>query len=313
VPLLGNKRVQNLKPADINKFIEDVATGKSATIEKTNKKRGKSIVRGGLGTTARTVGLLGGILTYAMGQGFIERNPVHGIRKPADGVKKRRLSDDEYRLLGQILQENAADEQFKTTVQIIRYLALTACRRGEAIHLKGSEVDVDASCLRLVDSKEGASVRPVGLPVLDLLAPLVADEDQGFVFKGTVEGKPLIGFPRLCKKLFKDTALADVTPHVLRHSFSSIANDLGFTEATIGALMGHSRGTVTARYIHTVDSLLVMAADTVAGHIQGLLDGKKFRRTTYALDRASREAALARLLEQAVVAEANETEQRMAA
>jgi integrase len=313
VPLLGNKRVQSLKPADINKFIEDVATGKSATIEKTSKKRGKSIVRGGLGTAARTVGLLGGILTYAVGQGVIERNPAHGIRKPADGVKKRRLSDDEYRLLGQILQEKAADEQFKTTVQIIRYLALTACRRGEAIHLKGSEVDVDASCLRLVDSKEGASVRPVGLPAVDLLAPLVADESQGFVFKGTVEGKPLIGFPKLWKKLFKDTALAGVTPHVLRHSFSSIANDLGFTEATIGALMGHSRGTVTGRYIHTVDSLLVMAADTVAGHIQGLLDGKKFRRTTYALDRASREAALARLLEQSVLAEADETEQRMAA
>jgi integrase len=313
VPLLGKKRVQSLKPTDINKFVEDVATGKSATVEKTNKKRGKSIVRGGLGTAARTVGLLGGILTYAVGQGLIERNPAHGIRKPADGVKKRRLSDDEYRLLGQILQERAADEQFKTTVQIIRYLALTACRRGEAIHLKVSEVDVDASCLRLVDSKEGASVRPLGLPALDLLAPLVAGEDQGFVFKGTVEGKSLIGFPRLWKKLFKDTGLASVTPHVLRHSFSSIANDLGFTEATIGALMGHSRSTVTGRYIHTVDSLLVMAADTAAGHIQGLLDGKKFRRTTYALDRASREAALVRLLEQAVVAEADKTEQRMAA
>jgi len=313
VPLLGNKRVQSLRPADINKFIEDVATGKSATIEKTSKKRGKCIVRGGLGTATRTVGLLGGILTYAVGQGVIERNPVHGIRKPADGVKKRRLTDDEYRLLGRILQETATDEQFKTTLQIIRYLALTACRRSEAIHLKRSEVDVDASCLRLVDSKEGASVRPVGLPVLDLLASLVADDGQGFVFKGTVEGKPLIGFPRLWKKLFKDTALSGVTPHVLRHSFSSIANDLGFTEATIGALMGHSRGTVTGRYIHTVDSLLVMAADTVAGHIQGLLDGKKFRRTTYALDRASREAALVRFLEQAIVAETNETDQRIAA
>jgi integrase len=267
VPLLGNKRVQSLKPADINKFIEDVATGKSATIEKTNKKRGKSVVKGGLGTAARTVGLLGGILTYAVDQGLIEKNPTHGIRKPADGVKKRRLSDGEYRLLGQILDVKAADEQFKTTVQIIRHLALTACRRGEAIHLKVSEIDVDASCLRLVDSKEGASVRPVGLPVLDLLAPLIADEVQGFVFKGTVEGKPLIGFPKLWKKLLKDSALADITPHVLRHSFSSIANDLGFTEATIGALMGHSRGTVTGRYIHTVDSLLVMAADSVAGAV----------------------------------------------
>lgn len=77
--------------------------------------------------------------------------------------------------------------------------------------------------------------------------------------------------------------------------------------------MGHSRGTVTGRYIHTVDSLLVMAADTVAGYIQGLLNGKKFQRTVYALDRASREAALLRLIEQAIVAEAKETQQRVAA
>jgi integrase len=159
VPLLGKKRVQSLKSADINRFLEDVASGKSATIEKTSKKRGKSIVKGGLGTAARTVGLLGGILTYAVDQGLIEKNPAHGIRKPADGVKKRRLSDDEYRLLGQILRENGADEQFQTTVQIIRHLALTACRRGEAIRLKRLEVDVDDSCQRLIDSKEGASVR----------------------------------------------------------------------------------------------------------------------------------------------------------
>ena len=313
MPLLGKKRVQTLKSTDINRFVEEVASGKTATIQKTGKKRGKSIVRGGLGTAARTVGLLSGILTYAVNQGVIEKNPAHGVRKPADGVKKRRLSDDEYRLLGKILQEKATDEQFETTVKIVRHLALTACRRGEAIHLKKSEVDVDSSCLRLNDSKEGASVRPVGLPVLNLLAPLLSEDNETFVFKGTVEAKALVGFPRLWKKLLKDTALADLTPHVLRHSFSSIANDLGFTEATIGALMGHSRGTVTGRYIHTVDSLLVMAADTVSGYIQGLLDGKKFRRTIYALDRASREAALVRLFEQSLAPEDNQAGQRMAA
>ena len=56
--------------------------------------------------------------------------------------------------------------------------------------------------------------------------------------------------------------------------------------------MGHSRGTVTGPYIDTVNSLLVMAADTLARYIQDLLNGKRFRRTTYALDRALREAAL---------------------
>ena len=154
--------------------------------------------------------------------------------------------------------------------------------------------------IRLIDSKEGKSVRAVGLPVLDLFEAVRIEQPDGFVFEGTVEGKPLVGFPRLWKKLVKDTALADITPHVLRHSFSSIANDLGFTEATIRALLGHSGDSVTSRYIHTVDALLVMAADTVAGFIGGLLDGKTFTRTSHALDRASREATLTRLFEQSV-------------
>jgi hypothetical protein len=42
-----------------------------------------------------------------------------------------------------------------------------------------------------------------------------------------------------------------------------------------------------------------MAADTVAGYIQGLLDGVTFKRNAYSLDRSSREAALARLFDEA--------------
>ena len=55
LPLLGSKRVSDLKAADINRFMADVASGKTSTIQKTRNKRGKSIVKGGLGTAARTV------------------------------------------------------------------------------------------------------------------------------------------------------------------------------------------------------------------------------------------------------------------
>ncbi len=104
----------------------------------------------------------------------------------------------------------------------------------------------------------------------------------------------------------KDTELSSITPHVLRHSFASIANDLGLTEVTIAALLGHSRGTITSRYIHTVDSALIMAADTVAGYIQGLLDGVEFKRNSYAFDRASRQAVLDRLFDQPKKGQTNE-------
>lgn len=143
-------------------------------------------------------------------------------------------------------------------------------------------------------------MRPIGLPVLEYLEAR-RDEEQSaedYVFPGWEDGTPFGSFPRQWTKLFKDIDLAGITPPVLRHSFASIANDLGFTEATIAALVGHSRGSVTSRYIHTVDTALIMAADSIAGYIQGLLDGVAFPHTFYALDRASRKTALAHFLGQ---------------
>jgi hypothetical protein len=92
------------------------------------------------------------------------------------------------------------------------------------------------------------------------------------------------------------TPLSDVTPHALRHSFASVGNDLGFTEVTIAALAGHAKGSVTSKFIHSLDTVLIMAADTVAGYIEGLQDGKEFKQTAYALDRDSRKAPLAGFL-----------------
>jgi hypothetical protein len=69
-------------------------------------------------------------------------------------------------------------------------------RRGEGVKLKRTEVDAENSCLRLSDSKEGASIRPIGLPVLDLLDDQHSDQNDVFVFPGTEDGKPLVGFPK---------------------------------------------------------------------------------------------------------------------
>lgn len=43
--------------------------------------------------------------------------------------------------------------------------------------------------------------------------------------------------------------------------------------------------------VSTLDTALIMAADTISGYIQGLLDGVEFKQTAYALDRDSRKAA----------------------
>jgi integrase len=299
IPLIGTRRVKDLTKADINKVLKDIMAGKTRVSVKTKKLRGKAIVRGGAGTATRTVGLLGGILTYAVEAGIIESNPAHGVRKPKDNVRKRRLSEAEYRTLGEMLRGAARQEKYIMTVDIIRQIALTGCRRSEMIKLKWAEVDTDASCLRLENTKEGESIRAIGLPVVEYLEKRRTDNVGTYVFPGQDEDNAFGSFPNHWEQLFKNSALSDVTPHVLRHSFASIANDLGFTEVTIAALVGHAKGSVTSNYIHTLDTALIMAADTISGYIQGLLDGVEFKQTAYALDRDSRKAALARFLSKA--------------
>jgi integrase len=315
IPLIGTRRVKDLVKADVNGVLKDIMAGKTRVSVKTKKLRGKANVRGGVGTATRTVGLLGGILTYAIEAGIIEHNPAHGIRKPKDIVRNRRLNEAEYRTLGAMLRAANQDEKYAITVDIIRQIALTGCRRSEIIGLMWAEVDTEASCLRLADSKEGASVRPIGLPVVEFLEARRRQKVGSYVFPGYGDDNAFGSFPNHWEQLFRNSPLSDVTPHVLRHSFASIANDLGFTEVTIAALVGHAKGSVTSKYIHTLDTALIMAADTISGYIQGLLDGVKFKQTAYALDRDSRKAALARFFATAVGERLTETKgtQRVAA
>ncbi len=301
IPLIGQRRVQDLTKADVTRMMNDVIAGKTKAVKKT-KKRGKSILRGGRGTASKCVGLTGSMLTYAMSMGIIEHNVAHGIRKPKDQVRDRRLSEDEFRELGRMLKMAEEDADLAWTVGITRLLALTGCRRGEVISLKWSEVDFENSCLRLEDSKEGASVRPIGLPAIELLEALRETATSDFVFPGKRGADTYGGLPRQWRKMFGDSELSDLTAHVLRHSFASVANDLGFTESTIAMLLGHATHSITSKYIHSLDSVLIMAADTVAGYIQGLLDGAQFERTDYALDRNARREALSQLMAQSTLA-----------
>ncbi|MBO6675572.1 MAG: tyrosine-type recombinase/integrase [Rhizobiales bacterium] len=305
IPLIGQRRVQDLTKADVTKMMNDVIAGKTKAVKKT-KKRGKSVLRGGRGTASKCVGLTGSMLTYAISMGIIEHNVAHGIRKPKDQVRDRRLSKDEYHKLGRMLKEAEENADLAWTVGITRLLALTGCRRGEVIALKWSEVDFENSCLRLEDSKEGASVRPIGLPAIELLEARRKTATSDFVFPGKRGADTYGGLPRQWRKMFGDSELSDLTAHVLRHSFASIANDLGFTESTIATLLGHATHSITSKYIHSLDSVLIMAADTIAGYINGLLEGNEFKQTAYALDRTSRTQALDRFLAQAERREPND-------
>ena len=65
------------------------------------------------------------------------------------------------------------------------------------------------------------------------------------------------------------------TPHGLRHAYASAAHELGLSELTIKALLGHARLGVTSSYITPVDSLLLAAAEKVSQYIGEAMTGRR--------------------------------------
>jgi hypothetical protein len=78
-PLLGRLKVTAVTTDDIDNFMHDVAEGKTAGNTKSAKKRGLARVRGGQTAATRSVGLLGGIFSYAVQHRMRQDNPVRGI------------------------------------------------------------------------------------------------------------------------------------------------------------------------------------------------------------------------------------------
>jgi integrase len=152
--------VKTVRRGDIDCFMHDVAAGKTATKEKT-KPRGLSVVRGGRGVAGRTVGLLGAIFTYAVRQGLRTDNPIHGVVKFAEGRRQRRLTDDEYRMLGMALSKAGQENIWKPAIAATRLMIITGWRRGEVLGLRWAEVDLPRRTARLTDTKTGASLRPL--------------------------------------------------------------------------------------------------------------------------------------------------------
>ncbi|KQT55041.1 integrase [Methylobacterium sp. Leaf456] len=274
-PLLGKRRVGELSQPDVQRFVRDVQSGKTADVVKTGF-RGKAVVEGGPGTAARTVGLLGGILSFAIGEGIITANPAAGVKKPADRKRTRRLSPEEFAALGRAMQEaeNSSEERWQA-VAGVRLLALTGCRLSEVVRLRWSEVDRAEPCLRLEDSKEGASVRPVGGAAVAVLDGLPRDAASPFVLPAARGSGSFASLPDALERIVARVGLEGVTAHTLRHSFASVAGDLGFSDSTIGAMLGHAGSTVTSRYVHHLDAVLLAAADRVAEQIAITLDKSK--------------------------------------
>ena len=226
-------------------------------------------MRGGKGTASRTVGLLGAIFTYAVRHRMRSDNPAHGVMRPADGRRERRLTDDEYKALGKALRKSEAARIWPAAIAVARFLAITGWRSGEALGLRWDEIDLARRTATLGTPRQAERSPACKCHMRRSAGPHATG---GLVFAATRGDGRMAGFPKFWARIAKLGGLpADVTPHTLRHSFASLAGDLGYSEPTIAALVGHKGRSITSRYVHAADAVLLAAADAVADRTAALM------------------------------------------
>lgn len=270
-PLLGKKKVPDVSRADIKRFLQDVANGKTAKDVKTGP-HGRAIVRGGRGTATRTVGLLGGIFSFAFDCGLIAENPVRGVKRFSDKKGERYLSQSELVALGKALSEAAKKGANPFAIAILKLLIFTGARKGEIETLSWKEVDFDTGYLRLADSKTGQKMIPLNAGALEILSRIKRIEGVEYVFPAHRGNGHYEGTPKVWRRIRVNAGLDDVRIHDLRHSFASIAVSGGASLPIIGALLGHTDSATTQRYAHLQDDPLKSATEAVGRKIAAALN-----------------------------------------
>lgn len=199
-------------------------------------------------------------------------NPVRGQDRAQSTHRRIRLTNDQVVALGAYLREPREPWQARAFVAI---LLCTGMRSGEIAGntskkispLPWSDVDLDAGVIRLEHHK---SAKSIGTKTVYLCPQVVAymrsmHRENDLVLGGW---KNAAGAWDRCREAI---GVPEVRIHDLRHTFTSVGDDLGYSEATRGALVGHTAGTMTARYTHKLSKDLQDAAAAIGGHLWNLL------------------------------------------
>jgi integrase len=294
-PLLGNKLVAEVTGADVEKFMRDVAIGKTAVDVKT-KKHGRAIVRGGRGTATRTVRLLGGIFSFAIRLGMRVDNPTKGVEKYKDGTCERFLSTAELERLGEAIREAETTgikwdvdlkavgakhlpknvEERRTGIgphaaAALRLLILTGCRLREILHLQWQHVDMERGLLFLPDSKTGAKSVTLSALALDVLASIPRIENFPYVIAGEKIDKPRSDLKRPWALVTRRAGLNGLRVHDLRHTYASFGAAGGVGLTVVGKLLGHADVKTTSRYSHLDADPLRRAANAIGNSLSAAL------------------------------------------
>lgn len=200
-------------------------------------------------------------------------NPVKGVERFREVRRRRYLSADELaRLGGALADAERLQTEMPSAIAAIRLLVFLGARRGEVLALEWDHLDFARGVAELPDSKTGAKTLPLNAPALDVLANL--PRTSRYVIPGAEPGRPLAGLFHPWRRICKRAGITGARLHDLRHSFAAVAVSAGASLPVIGAVLGHSSPSTTARYAHVQSDPLRLVSETAGARIAAAMSGR---------------------------------------
>jgi integrase len=289
LPHLGYRRLESLKPADIQDFILMLQRSGS----RTKGHEGEPLA----GITVHHIGsVLRQALALAVDMGVLARNPAVRVKLPAPtSPEKRALNGEEIATV-----TKATENSYLHTLILLG--AATGARRGELLALRWQDVDLETGkvsiCrsleetragLRFKEPKTRAGRRTLVLPTYALralirhkgqqseqrlqLGPAWHELDLIVCHPDGTAIRPSTASVRM-KQAMDRIGMEGVTLHGLRHSFASLALHNGANLKTLQTVLGHANINVTlGRYGHMLggeEERIAERINAVMEHVVGL-------------------------------------------
>lgn len=272
---LGNYKLQDLSTTVINKYF------------KKKKEEGLSN-----NTIRKHYDLLKDALKQAVYEDKILKNPLDKI-EPIKTQKKEMNFYDVKQL--KTLFKVVENDRMEIVVKLAGMLGL---RREEIAGLKWDNIDLEDNTINIVEArtqagkntilkgtKNRSSNRILYIPneIAELLKIIKSNQneqkrllgeeykDEGYVVAWE-NGEPYRPnyLSDLFKKIIDDNKLPSLRLHDLRHSFASVANELGVNVYDISRALGHSHiSTTTQIYTHLLDKTHKKAISKIADALTG--------------------------------------------
>jgi integrase len=269
--IIGDKQLKNVRLTDINEIRIKLIEGKPHIKDKDHYSKEYA---------KKVISYTKNMFESAVDEGLIQTNPAKKLQVPRTLEKReRRALTAEERA---VFLAFAEKHPHGLWIKVMIYMGL---RSGEAARMRGSHIDVEKMCLFVDGTKSKKSKRRVPIPdiIFGELAPY-AEQQDSLVFttaRGTALSKSSnrSRWKRFVRDLniekgaqvYRNEIIGgeyvakELTPHCLRHTFASFAEEKGIPGRIISELMGHEQETTTKDYTHLTEESFLKAADLLNG------------------------------------------------